>query len=217
MYFSKADLDNTERIKRLNLVNSIPGVKPANLIGTKSSDGTSNLAIFSSVIHLGSNPPLLGFIVRPSDDVRRHTYENIQETGVYTINNVHNDFVKRAHYTSAKFEDEESEFEKCKLTESYIEDFYAPFVEESALKMGMRLQQQVPIELNGTFLVIGSVEHLMVPDTAVDEHGHLDLGVVDNTGISGLNSYYRLTKVAQYPYARPEELPDFGLGEEKDS
>jgi flavin reductase (DIM6/NTAB) family NADH-FMN oxidoreductase RutF len=216
MYFSKSDLENTERIRRLNLVNSIPGVKPANLIGTKSSEGISNLAIFSSVIHLGSNPPLLGFIVRPSDDVRRHTYENIQETGVYTINNVHNDFVKRAHYTSAKFDGDESEFEQCQLNEYSIDGFFAPFVKESALKMGMRLQQQVPIELNGTFLVIGSVEHLILPDTAVDENGHMDLGVIDNTGISGLNSYYSLSKIAQYPYARPEALPDFGLNEEKD-
>ena len=54
-----------DKISRLNLINSITGVKPSNLIGTKSKDGFSNLAIFSSVVHLGSKPPLIGFITRP--------------------------------------------------------------------------------------------------------------------------------------------------------
>ena len=209
MYLSKADLAAMERIKRLNLVNSIPGIKPANLIGTIAPDGTPNLAIFSSVIHLGSNPPLLGFVVRPTGDVRRHTYENIQAKETYTINSVQQAFIQRAHYTSAKFEAEESEFSRCQLHETYLTGFEAPFVWESEVKMGMKLQQQVPIELNGTVLMIGSVEHLLVPDHAVDEHGHMDLGAADQAGISGLNSYYSLRKEGHYPYARPESLPDF--------
>ena len=59
MYFSKKDIINASRIHRLNLINSITGIKPANLIGTISKDGHTNLAIFSSVIHLGSNPALI--------------------------------------------------------------------------------------------------------------------------------------------------------------
>ena len=215
MHLTREDLEATEKIRRLNMVQSVTGVKPANLVGSVNSHGTPNLAIFSSVIHLGSNPPLLGFIVRPTDDVRRHTYENVRELGYYTINNVHNHFVQRAHYSSAKFEEETSEFEQCQLSEEYIEDFPAPFVQESELKMGMKLVQQLPIEVNGTIMMIGSVEHLIVADRAVDEHGHIDLGVIDDTGISGLNSYYSLTKVAQYPYARSEELPDFFNGQDE--
>ena len=65
MYLSKADIENTERIQRLNIINSISGIKPGNLIGTRSNEGQANLAIISSVIHLGSNPAYLGFIVRP--------------------------------------------------------------------------------------------------------------------------------------------------------
>lgn len=209
MYLTRADLEATEKIKRLNIVQSVTGVKPANLIGTIGKDGTPNLAIFSSVIHLGSNPPLLGFIVRPTDDVLRHTYENIRNTGVYTINNVHNHFVERAHYTSAKFEEEESEFQHCCLTEQYIAGFQAPFVQESELKMGMKLVQQLPIEINGTVMMIGSLEHLVVADRAVDENGHMELGAIDDTGISGLNTYYSLKKTAQYPYAKREAIPDF--------
>ncbi len=45
------------------------GIKPANLIGTISKNQVSSLAIFSSVVHLGSNPALLGFVLRyPKED-----------------------------------------------------------------------------------------------------------------------------------------------------
>jgi flavin reductase (DIM6/NTAB) family NADH-FMN oxidoreductase RutF len=84
------DILEMEKIFRLNFVNSIPGYKSANLIGTKSKAGVSNLAVFSSVVHLGSNPPLLGFM-RPAV-VPRDTYQNIKETGKFTINHIHDDF-----------------------------------------------------------------------------------------------------------------------------
>ncbi|GAB3909902.1 flavin reductase [Larkinella knui] len=209
MHLTKEDLETTERIKRLNLINSVTGIKPANLIGSVSNAGQSNLAIFSSVIHLGSNPALLGFILRPDREAGQHTYENILENGFYTINHVHESFVEQAHYTSAKFKRDESEFDKCHFTEEYRLDFKAPFVKESRLKLGMRFLQGVPIEANNTMLIIGGIEHLIVPDEAVDEQGHLDLSRVNDVGISGLNSYYKLEKIAQFPYARPQSLPDF--------
>ena len=92
MYYSKEDIQNTSRVKRLNLINSVTGVKPANLIGTISESGVSNLAIFSSVVHLGSNPALLGFIMRPRHEVRRDTYDNILFSNCFTVNQVHPDF-----------------------------------------------------------------------------------------------------------------------------
>ncbi|MCE7063898.1 flavin reductase family protein [Dyadobacter sp. CY326] len=209
MHLNKQIIKDTERIKRLNIINSITGIKPANLVGTISADGKTNLAIFSSVIHLGSNPALIGFIIRPDREAGQHTYDNILETGFYTINHIHDSFVEQAHYTSAKFERAESEFEKCALTEDYIDDFSAPFVKESTLKLGMKLIQTIPIELNGTVLIIGEVEHALIPDDSIDENGQIDLSVANDVGISGLNTYYKLDKIAQFPYARPKDLPDF--------
>ena len=209
MHLTKSDIQQKPRIERLNLINSITGIKPANLIGTISDNGQPNLAIFSSVVHLGSNPALLGMVMRPQGDVRRHTWENIMQNGFYTINHVHQDFVQQAHYTSAKFEKEESEFEKCGLTAEYLADFKAPFVKESRVKMGMKFLQAIPIELNQTTLIIGEILHAIIPETAVDEKGHINLTIVETAGISGLNSYYTLGKIAQFPYARPHETPDF--------
>ncbi|TLU96950.1 flavin reductase family protein [Dyadobacter sediminis] len=209
MHLTKEEIQNTERIKRLNIINSITGIKPANLVGTVSDDGKTNLAIFSSVVHLGSNPALIGFIIRPDREAGQHTFDNIKENGCYTINHVHESFMEQAHYTSAKFGKDESEFDTCALTAEYMAGFKAPFVKESLVKMGMKLVQTVPIELNGTVLIIGEVEHLIVPDEAVNAQGQIDLSQLDDVGISGLNSYYKLEKIAEFPYARPNALPDF--------
>jgi flavin reductase (DIM6/NTAB) family NADH-FMN oxidoreductase RutF len=209
MHLDKKDLKELGSVKRLNIVNSITGIKPANLIGTVSKNGKSNVAIFSSVVHLGSNPALIGVIVRPTGEVPRNTFENILSTGHYTINHVGEDFIKNAHYTSAKFDSETSEFEVCNLTEEYLGDFKAPFVKESPIKIGMKLVESIPIERNGTILVIGEVEQVIIPDEALSSKGYVDLAEANVAGISGLNSYYKLEKITSFPYARVSEVPDF--------
>lgn len=213
MHLTKEDLSGIEKIKRLNIINSISGIKPANLIGTVSEAGVSNLAIFSSVIHIGSNPAILGCILRPTGEVPRHTYQNIMEHGYYTINHVPASYTEQAHYTSAKFSYDQSEFEHCGFKEEYVEGFIAPFVKESNLKIGMRYVEGIPIEINNTLLIIGEVEHLIVPDDAIGDEGFIDLEEIGTAGISGLNSYYKLNKIGQYPYARTRELPNFSKKE----
>jgi len=210
MYLDKNTLARSERIRRLNIVNSISGVKSVNLIGTISEVGQTNLAVFSSVVHLGSDPALLGFISRPIGQVRRHTLENIMKTSCYTINHVSEMMAERAHYTSAKFEEDQSEFDHCCFGEQYLKDFSAPFVSESQLKIGMKLLEIQEIKANKTLLVIGAVEHVIIDDDALSEEGYVDFGVLKGVGLSGLNNYYRLNHLASFPYARVSVLPDFG-------
>jgi len=118
---------------RANLINMVSEVKADNLIGTKSKLGQTNLAVFNSVVHIGANPPYLGFLLRPTI-VARHTYENIKETGLYTINQITGAIHKKANRTSAKYERQVSEFDEVELTEPYRQDFYVPFVLESPIK-----------------------------------------------------------------------------------
>lgn len=208
MIITKEEISEIPKIKKLNIINSITGIKPANLIGTKSNSGITNLAIFSSVVHLGSNPPLIGMISRPVGEVERHTMENIEENSFYTINHVHTDHVKRAHYTSAKWEKTESEFHKCGFSEEYISGFFAPFVKESNIKIGMRLEEVIDIKLNGTIMLIGAVECIVVPDHVLSDEGYINLEKADTASISGLNSYYTLKKIGEFPYARVGEFND---------
>ncbi len=209
MHLSKSDLQSFDRIKRLNIINSISGIKPANLIGTISNTGISNLAIFSSVVHLGSNPALIGMITRPEGKIRRHTFDNLKESGYYTINHIHDGIIDHAHYTSAKFEDGVSEFKKCNLEEEYLDGFKAPYVKISKLKIGLQFKESIPIKANNTEFIIGEVNHIYVDENAMDENGYINFEMLNEVGISGLNSYYSLKKVKDLPYARPNELPEF--------
>ena len=208
MYFSNEDIKNLPRIKRLNLINSVTGVKPANLIGTRSKEN-SNLAIISSIVHMSTNPPLLSFMLRPDHKVRRHTYENIKSEGFFTINSITDSFIEQAHYTSAKFDRKVSEFKECNLTEEYLSDFTSPFVKESSLKLGMSYVESVFIKSSNTIMVVGKIEHIYISEHAINKDGLVDLEVLKTVGISGLNSYYKLKKLADFPYARVEDVPDF--------
>ncbi|NHF61054.1 flavin oxidoreductase [Flavobacteriaceae bacterium TP-CH-4] len=209
MHYTKVAIEQLDSIQRLKIINAVSGVKPANLIGTVSSSGVTNLGVFNSVFHLGSNPPLQGFILRPTGEVPRHTYENLLQNGQYTINHIHNGIIEQAHYTSAKFKAEVSEFRECGLTEEYIDGFEAPFVKESHLKMGMYFKEAIPIELNDTWLIIGEIQHLVLPPEVFGEEDDVDLAAIDTVGISGLNTYYSLKKLRRFPYARVSEVPNF--------
>lgn len=208
MKLGKDEIDNLDRIYRLNLINSISGVKPANLIGTRSMDGHDNVGIFSSVVHLGSNPALLGFVIRPQSDPETDTYANIHKTKYYTINHVSESFIKKAHYTSAKLEKGASEFDRMALSKEFNDDFYAPFVKESAVKLGMKHYESILLPNDCTF-IIGTVEMIIVPDKSINSEGQLDLSSYKGTGISGLNTYYGLKKLDSFPYVRSSEIPDF--------
>ncbi len=203
MIYSKQDIKALSKVDRIRLINSASGIKPGNLIGTINNLGVTNLAIFSSVVHLGSEPALFGFITRPTT-VPRHTLANIKENGCYTINHIHPQFIKNAHYTSTKLE--VSEFEACKLTEEYIGNFKAPYVKESQFKMGLEFKEEIDIPINGTKLIVGEVQYIVMPNNILLD---LDLEALNGVGISGLNNYYSLSKIGDFPYARADEFPNF--------
>jgi len=208
MQLKKEDIDNAERKWRLNLINSISGIKPANLIATRSPEGIDNVAVFSSVVHLGSHPAQLGFIMRPQSHSPRDTYRNITETGYYTINHIAESFVKKAHYTSAKLDGDISEFDRMKIEKETLNDFPAPFVRQSPVKIGMKFMEGLPLP-NGCIFIVGSVEFIGFPDEAINELGQLNLENLKVAGISGLNTYYGFNLIDSFPYVRENEIPDF--------
>jgi len=205
--FSKEEIKALDKIVRLNLINSVSGYKSANLIGTKGEKG-ENLALFSSVVHLGASPALLGFIMRPAS-VPRNTLTNMKLTKKFTINSVSEEIIEKSHFTSANFDEGVSEFEVCKLTPEYMENFEAPFLKESKLKMAMNLEQIIPIELNDTMLIVGSIETIYVEDQALETSGQIDLNLLNTVAISGLNRYHQVKQIANFPYARVSDLPKF--------
>ncbi len=201
MHFSKDRIAALEKHTRTHFINSLSGFKSANLIGTQDEQGNTNLAIVSSVIHLGAHPPLVGMIMRPHS-VPRHTFENILQTGVYTINQVNKSIYKQAHQTSARYDKDESEFEETGLTPEYLNEFSAPFVKESRLKYSVKFVESKHLEINGTELVIGEIVDVYLDETALQSDGFLDLQAIDTVAVTGLDSYHTANKLTRLPYAK---------------
>lgn len=204
--FSRDDIDQMEHLYKINLINSCSGYKSANLIGTKSEDGVSNVAVFSSVTHLGSSPGLLGFFLRPTT-VMRNTYHNLKSTGFYTINHVFEDILEDAHHTSAKYDESISEFDVTSLKEVYKDNFLAPFVKGSPVQLAMSYVEEYSIKANNTILVIGKIEKLYVPDELVEDDGFINLSKGKVATINGLDGYCIPELKMRQAYQRPK--PEF--------
>jgi len=207
--YNKKDIENLDRIFRINLMNSITGIKPANLIATKSEKGVSNVAIFSSVVHLGSNPAQIGFFIRPQYKYRTDTFSNIKDTGFFTINHIHGDIVRKSHYTSAKLPSDISEFDRIKIKEEYIDGFFAPFVKSSFIKIGLSLIKLIELP-NRCTLVIGEVDLIKIKDKSIiTEEGRVDIKDAGSIGVAGLDRYYKLSKEDEFEYIGNDEIPEF--------
>ena len=199
MQLTLSNIETLETRYRTSLINSLSGIKSANLIGTISSDGTPNCAVFSSVVHLGADPAMMGMVVRPNV-VPRHTLDNLQSTKTFTINHIGESFYEKAHITSARTE--QNEFDMVGLTPRYIDNFSAPFVSESAVQIGLEWVRTVEITENGTHFVIGRVVHIGVDDALVLESGDIDLNAANSVGVMGLYTYQSLSKLQTLPYAK---------------
>ena len=192
--------------RRAAFVNSVSGFKSANLIGTANTSGATNLAIMSSVVHLGSHPPLLALIVRPGGE-ERHTLANIMTTGCFTINHVSTSIIEAAHQTAARYPQQVSEFDATGLTPEWHEGLSAPMVGEAAVKLGLRLRDHQSLAINGTHLVIGEIVLALYPESGQMVDGSLNLNACGTAALAGLDTYHEALPVKRMAYAKPELPP----------
>ncbi|MEM5538101.1 flavin reductase family protein [Olleya sp. AS48] len=203
-YFNLKQIQELEHLYKINLINSCSGFKSANLIGTKSTKGQENVAVFSSVTHIGSNPPLLGFFCRPTT-VTRHTYDNIKKTGVYTINHIDLNNFEDAHHTSAKYDQSISEFDMTGLESEYKDNCKAPFVKGAPIQLEMKFIEEYLIEANNTILVIGEIQGLYINGDLLEDDGFINLSKANIAAINGLDGYTIPKLEKRLEYQRPKK------------
>jgi flavin reductase (DIM6/NTAB) family NADH-FMN oxidoreductase RutF len=199
---TQSEWDSLSKIHRLNLINSCTGYKSANLIGTQSENGIANVAVFSSVTHLGSSPALLGFILRPNV-VPRNTYNNIKATGYFTVNHITQNMIAQAHQTSASYDADISEFDMVTLEKEYLSDINVPFVKESPIKLLCRYLNEYEIAENNTIHIIASIEEIHFREQLVHDDYWLQLDQADVVAVNGLDGYCLPKIVDRFDYARP--------------
>ncbi|WP_366185590.1 flavin reductase [Flavobacterium ovatum] len=198
------ELDVLEKQQRVNLINSLGGFKSVALVGTADSNGNTNAAIFSSFFHIGANPPLIGMIFRPSPP-ERDTMRNIIETGFYTINHINESIYKQAHQTSARYDADVSEFDATGLTPEYKNNFFAPFVAESNVQLGIEYKDKIEIAINNTTIIIGEIIQIHIPEDCLLEDGFVNLEKANTITTSGLDSYHKTTQLDRLSYAKPNK------------
>ena len=203
-HFTSEALIDLEKHERAHLINSLGGFKSLALVGTSDSKRNTNLAVFSSIFHVGANPPLIGLIFRPSPP-ERNTYSNIIETGFYTINHVNETIYKQAHQTSARYDKEISEFEITGLTPEYKDAFFAPYVAESKIQLGIEFKEKIDLTINNTTLIIGEIKHIYIPDNCLSKDGFVDIEKANTITCSGLDSYHKTVQLDRLSYAKPNK------------
>jgi len=203
-HFSFESIMEMPKLHKTHFINSLGGFKSVSLLGTINNLGQSNVAIFSSIFHIGANPPLIALIFRPSPP-ERDTLRNILETGFYTINHINESIYKQAHQTSARYDPAISEFDITGLQSEYKNNFKAPFVSESNIQIGVEFKERIDITINNTIMIIGQITEVYVPETCLGEDGFIDLEKANTLTCSGLDSYHKTLKLDRLSYAKPDK------------
>lgn len=203
--FDKDKIAKLSKVPRLNLINSVTGYKSANLIGTISKSGVLNVAIFSSITHLGSNPPILGFMIRPIVATPRDTYKNIKENFYFTVNHITDSIIEVAHHTSANYESAVSEFDKTNLESEFLDDIEVPFVKNSPVRLLCKYLNEYKIEENGCIHIIASIEKIFVADALLEDDLFVRLDKGNVITINGVDGYALPTLNNRFEYAHPNQ------------
>ncbi len=199
----RPEIEKMERVPRLNLINSCTGYKSANLIATISNEGRTNVAVFSSVTHLGSDPALISFTLRPTT-VPRHTYKNIKEYGYFSVNHITAEQIADAHHTSAAYPEEISEFDQTELEPIYHNDCPVPFVKGSPVKLLCKYMNEYLIQENGCLLVVASIEAIFYEEQLLTSDHWLQLDKGKVVAINGLDGYALPELLERFAFARPK-------------
>lgn len=208
-HYTAKDLQEMNKIYRRNLVNSSTGYKSANLIATISRKGRTNVAVFNSVFHLGSNPPMLGLVLR-TNTVPKAILEDIHQAGCFTVNHIQENMIEQAHKTAVQREEESSAFESTGLKAEFLDDFPAPYVMQFSIKLGCGFSNEYTIKENGSLLVVAAIEHIYFEPGIEMPDGWLRLEDAGSVVINGLDGYAMPRLLDRFRYARPgEEIRSF--------
>ena len=61
----------------------------------------------------------------------------------------------------------------------------------------------MPIQLNGTLLVIGEITNIICDKAAIKNDGYIDIESLNTIMVSGLDSYHTSKRLSRLSYAKP--------------
>ena len=180
--------------------NKCHGVKTPFLLGSEFN-GFPNLTLVSNVFHIGASPHLIGIIFRP-DTVERHGLENIRSSKRFSLNSCGIDAIEDVHQTSARYPREVSEFDACGFNKKLY--LNTPYISSAQMAIFLELESEMKIAANGTHLVIGRVQDILINDELLCNE-KIDFSKLYDHAVIGLNEYVRSEKLFSLSYAKPNE------------
>jgi flavin reductase (DIM6/NTAB) family NADH-FMN oxidoreductase RutF len=180
MELTLAELPPRERYKLLiGLV--IP--RPIAWISTYSANGVANCAPFSFFNVFAEEPPLCMIGIDPrSDGAMKHSLKNIQRTREFVVNLVDEASANAMHVSSAELPEEESEFDKARLTPAKAKLVSHPRIAEAAVCLECRLYQLIEVSavrqlVLGEILLVHAREGIIdATSKRVSEHAWRPIG-----------------------------------------
>lgn len=187
--FTERDLLEADRSWRINFINSLIGFKNLHVLITAFPEGGHNAAIFNSGLHIGSSPPYVGFLLRPTS-VPRHTYQNLLAYPYATLNAVSETLYHQAHQTHQRLPYGESELTYFGLETTTVPESPLPFLREAPIRALLRLSEEHFITVNHTRLLIFAVVWAEV-NGEIGADGFIRLDEMGLVAGSGCDGYYQ--------------------------
>ena len=128
-------------------------------------------------------------------DIKYFNFSSYIRGFLSTINSIQKEDIDKAHKSSTKFARDISEFDELNIEKVYIDDYKAPFVKDSLIKIGLHKVEEIKL-LNRCRLIVGKVELVVINNSILESDGNIDFSKSTTTCISGCQNYYnvKLTK-----------------------
>jgi flavin reductase (DIM6/NTAB) family NADH-FMN oxidoreductase RutF len=206
--------------QRYRLLTSLVVPRPIGWIGTRSRDGTANLAPFSYFNALSATPMLIGASVgrrrvRGADAPEpKDTLRNVEDTGAFSVSIVDERHLEAMVRTSGDWPPGISEFDAADLALAECAAISAPYVADAAATLECRLFRLVDLGDAPNTLVIGEVVAVRLgPELRVDPDTlHVDVTSLRPVGRLGRDEYGLLGEIQRHsrPVVPPPGDPGSG-------
>lgn len=84
----------------------------------------------------------------------------------------------------------DSEFEAVGFQEEFRADYVAPFVSQAVVKIAMKFEEKIDIKINGTVMIIGSIQEVILHQKLIGSDGFINLSDAGVLVSCGLDAYF---------------------------
>ena len=92
-----------------------------------------------------------------------------------------------------------------KFESEYLNEFPAPFVKSSKIKLGCKYLNKYEIKENDTLLMVAEINDIYFENEYLNEDGWLQLDKAKSVAINGLDGYALPSLIDRYKYAKPKK------------